>query len=562
MEKVYFDLLYMLYLADEDIGGNAMYKVIIVDDELYVVALIERLIQWEELDMEVVGRAYDGLAALETVRTLKPDIVVLDVCMPEYDGIALMQEIRKMNTDIKFIVISGHKKFEYARSAIQYNIEDYLLKPIDRDEFYHILEKLKKKIDLERSSEEEVKILDQQLAETKQQLRTYFVDLLCSKKINWEEWSVPRLQATYYLDLQRPLFKVVLLKLDIGEQEVDADFQKDIMESISQHVKECLTTPDYEMLTGLQGMWVTILFNYVQEGEADIISALKNVHQQLKAMVEKFEKIKITMVIGDTFDRIEDADQAVSNVKRSMGMKISLGCGRIFTVSERKELEGAAALLLDKARESRLEDLFREWDDKKLRKLLMEVFSSADTYRNQDTLIYCKLAEAVGTLFFNHLKHAGLLVRTTELMKEQLDERIMNCMEQSDVRRMLCCVLSEYMQEAKAANQSGESPAVRLAKKYIAKNYKENITLAQVAEAVSLSRVYFSILFKRETGMNFLEYINQCRIDAAKEMLKDIRYNIGEVAEASGFQDSRYFSKVFKKAVGISPSDYRSRQMN
>lgn len=539
-----------------------MYKVIIVDDELYVVALIERLIQWEELDMEVVGRAYDGLAALETVRTLKPDIVVLDVCMPEYDGIALMQEIRKMNTDIKFIVISGHKKFEYARSAIQYNIEDYLLKPIDRDEFYHILEKLKKKIDLERSSEEEVKILDQQLAETKQQLRTYFVDLLCSKKINWEEWSVPRLQATYYLDLQRPLFKVVLLKLDIGEQEVDADFQKDIMESISQHVKECLTTPDYEMLTGLQGMWVTILFNYVQEDEADIISALKNVHQQLKAMVEKFEKIKITMVIGDTFDRIEDADQAVSNVKRSMGMKISLGCGRIFTVSERKELEGAAALLLDKARESRLEDLFREWDDTKLRKLLMEVFSSADTYRNQDTLIYCKLAEAVGALFFNHLKHAGLLVRTTELMKEQLDERIMNCMEQSDVRRMLCCVLSEYMQEAKAANQSGESPAVRLAKKYIAKNYKENITLAQVAEAVSLSRVYFSILFKRETGMNFLEYINQCRIDAAKEMLKDIRYNIGEVAEASGFQDSRYFSKVFKKAVGISPSDYRSRQMN
>ena len=85
--------------------------------------------------------------------------------------------------------------------------------------------------------------------------------------------------------------------------------------------------------------------------------------------------------------------------------------------------------------------------------------------------------------------------------------------------------------------------------------------MASVAEVVNLSGVYFSVLFKKEVGTNFVDYLNQYRIDMAKKLLKDVRYNVNEVAGLVGFSDARYFSKMFKKNVGVKPTEYRSRNV-
>ena len=111
-----------------------MYKVLIVDDEKYVISLIEKLIDWEKLGINVVGSAGDGMKGVELVEELKPDILIADVKMPGFDGISLVKRVREIDRDIKFIIISGHKKFEYAKSVMKYNVEDYILKPIDKEE--------------------------------------------------------------------------------------------------------------------------------------------------------------------------------------------------------------------------------------------------------------------------------------------------------------------------------------------------------------------------------------------------------------------------------------------
>lgn len=86
-----------------------MYKVLIVDDEKYVISLIEKLIDWEKLGMKVVGSAGDGMKGVELVEELKPDILIADVKMPGFDGISLVKRVREIDRDIKFIIISGHK---------------------------------------------------------------------------------------------------------------------------------------------------------------------------------------------------------------------------------------------------------------------------------------------------------------------------------------------------------------------------------------------------------------------------------------------------------------------
>ncbi|QCX33184.1 helix-turn-helix transcriptional regulator [Caloramator sp. E03] len=102
-----------------------------------------------------------------------------------------------------------------------------------------------------------------------------------------------------------------------------------------------------------------------------------------------------------------------------------------------------------------------------------------------------------------------------------------------------------------------ENKPIRVAKQYISKNYKKDITLEDIANEVHLNPVYFSVMFKKEVGMNFSEYLINYRIDIAKELLKNKNYNICQIADMVGYKDSKYFSKLFTKVVGIKPLEYR-----
>lgn len=225
-----------------------MFKVLVVDDEYYVTTLIRYLVDWEKFGMEVVGEAYDGLEALEKIQTLRPEIVVVDVCMPEIDGITLIQRMRQISSDIRFIVISGHKKFEYAKSVIQYNVEDYLLKPIDKEEFEAILKKLRDKLKEEWIIEQKQQTKDRQLRETTRQLREHFIKLLLERRIDWEEENLLSLQENYHVDLSNEIYKFVLIKLDVEIQEASRDFIEDSLKKIKGYLRESWQTLGFEMV--------------------------------------------------------------------------------------------------------------------------------------------------------------------------------------------------------------------------------------------------------------------------------------------------------------------------
>ena len=109
-----------------------MCRVIIADDEPKVLLLIKNLIQWEELGLELVATANDGISALEMIEELHPDIVITDIRMPGYDGIELIEKAKALDPRIDFIIISGYRHFNYAQKAIRFGVEDYLLKPLKR----------------------------------------------------------------------------------------------------------------------------------------------------------------------------------------------------------------------------------------------------------------------------------------------------------------------------------------------------------------------------------------------------------------------------------------------
>ena len=117
------------------------YRLVIADDENKIIQLIKQLGHWEELNIEIVDECTNGRTAYESIREKKPDLVLSDIKMPVYDGIELIQKLRDEGIDPFFILLSGYRHFEYARSAIQLNVIDYLLKPIDEEQLNRTLKR-------------------------------------------------------------------------------------------------------------------------------------------------------------------------------------------------------------------------------------------------------------------------------------------------------------------------------------------------------------------------------------------------------------------------------------
>lgn len=118
-------------------------KVIIADDEGKICQLIQCLVDWKALDMEVVAVAHNGLQALELIKEHKPDITITDIRMPGCNGLSMIKQARRIVPDMAYIIISGYRDFEYAHKAIQFGVSDYLLKPIDKNELILTLEKMR-----------------------------------------------------------------------------------------------------------------------------------------------------------------------------------------------------------------------------------------------------------------------------------------------------------------------------------------------------------------------------------------------------------------------------------
>jgi two-component system response regulator YesN len=117
-------------------------KVLLVDDEINIIKNLQQVIPWEQMGIEVIGLAKNGVEALDYITEDCPDILFTDIRMPMMDGITLLKHVRQMNTKCEILMLTGYQDFEYARSAIQYRAREYILKPINYEALEEIVQQL------------------------------------------------------------------------------------------------------------------------------------------------------------------------------------------------------------------------------------------------------------------------------------------------------------------------------------------------------------------------------------------------------------------------------------
>lgn len=539
-----------------------MYKVLIVDDEKYVISLIEKLIDWEKLGMEVVGSAGDGMKGVELVEELKPDILIADVKMPGFDGISLVKRVREIDRDIKFIIISGHKKFEYAKSVMKYNVEDYILKPIDKEELEGILQKIRKELDEKSEQRKNEGKINKWMDSNRLLMNDQFMEELCNKTLFSKKQSIEEINQRYFTELGNHVYRCAVIQLNGLNGTMEASFAEDFLSTLKKYIDQENGANEIPVMSRIGYHQIILLLENEEEKMSSINTVLENILAEALRMGSKYSGLKVAFSVGKPVrldENVMGLEETLDSARAALNKRFTDGYGRILLAENKRSAENS---VIDADLLKNLGKAVRSTSESEITQQINAIYDAvrSEGYKNPD--IYMTAACKVNEELYQYLRLFSSAEGMQQKLEAQLEKRMIEATGIAELKKLLVQHICENIEQMIGDSKSNLSPAIRTAKIFIANNYKQDIGLGDVARVVNLSSVYFSGLFKKEIGENFVDYLNRVRIDAAKVLLKDVRNNIGEIAEQCGFSDTRYFAKIFKRSVGITPSDYRKRQID
>lgn len=524
-----------------------MYKVMLADDEGIVIDSVKFLIQKEFGDECRVEYAKTGRNVIELAERFRPDIAVMDIQMPGINGIDAMREIRKTNDNIVFIVMSAYDKFDYATEAIKLGAIEYITKPMEKGKMIAALKKA-----MEIVSEEKNRRSN---------------DLLVKEKL---ETVVPILEnGLIYNILFRDYFDE-----DIDNYRTMLDINTEyayMLVLVSGDAKEG------NHMTNAVGSGVRL-----QQDYREIREIIKQFFDGITGMVMG-NKIAVLVPTKDSEFNYNDREDAISRA-REMAHKLKARTGIAFRVGigkvgELKKMESSYrdainSLLITTNTVAHADDLpiGSKFEDNYPIDLENRFFEEVEKGRTNAAIDAAKD-------FYAWLKNLDIMdVRLkilefalwAEKISYQAGGKAYSVGSRHDYLPTLMAIdsyeeLWDWFEErivfscSNITNRNAESSsdAIEASKAYIEANYTKNITLEDVSREVNISSYYLSRIFKESTGKNFIDYLTDLRIEKAKELLSTTSYSMKEICVMSGYSDPNYFSKTFKKNVGVTPTEYR-----
>ncbi len=533
-----------------------MIKVVIADDEEKVCQLIYHLVDWKSLDMEVVSIAHNGIEALEQVVVYKPDLIITDIRMPGYDGLEVIKRAKSAKSDIEIIIISGYRHFEYAQNAIKYGVGDYLLKPIKKTELLDTLNHVKEKYLLrtnQLTSEEQLTLTYRNGIDKK---RTEFLACLLSFQYKEDEdMTVEYINRNYYYHFHKGLFQFFIFKLDCGYHKGNNSSLKLMKDKVEQITAVYIKEECYDFQIYSTDCGINVLCNYEPEKRRVMRKHMKDILDELLVQKTVFGQINITIGMGDAVSDLHKVFHSYFMAEECINERFVLG-NDIFIeeipYGDNREEWNTLLGELQKDFTTAIVGLNREDIAGVLEKLKSTVKAS-EAYAVKSL----KIAKEVMQSYLTIARSNQLKIENEEIFYQNFCFYANRCGNSEALFHFLqITVLQSFDKVVEDKRQENTKP-IRLAKQFILQNYKRSVSLEEVSSHVGFNASYFSSLFKKESGYNFLEYLSEVRMNKAKELLKETSMSVASVCEAVGYSDLKHFTKSFKKNTGLKPNEYR-----
>ncbi|MEC0266977.1 response regulator [Paenibacillus anseongense] len=546
-----------------------MYKLILVDDEEDVREGVVREVDWEAIGFEVIEKAENGREALEMVERLQPDVVVTDIQMPFMNGLQLAEAIRERFPTIKLIILTGHDEFEYAQRAIKLHIDEYVLKPFSAQELINALLKVKGQIQEEVAHRENVQLLMEHYRKSMPVLKENFLATLMNRKLPREE--VYEKAANYGIELSGQSFVATVMSIDgvlIPEEELEN--REELSKSVSLKYSPDQALKYFALLNiteeivdkhrlGLVFMHddqVVVLSVRESENREIALQETMKVLEEVRQNVEKYLKFTLTVGIGTVMKDVTKISYSYEDAVLALDYRLILGNNRIISIDD-VEMRSVEKVRFDDVKEHALTRCIKVGTNQEIRETMDELFQGIEgAVSVKDYQIY--LLEIL-TCILKAAKDSNLNV--DEVFGDNFIPftEINKFTSLEEAKHWLAELCASMMNHIATDRQYTYKNLVEMAKDYTKNHYHEgDITINKVCSHLHISAGYFSSIFKKETKMTFVNYLNHIRMEAAKEMLRSTDMKALEIAEKVGYADANYFSFSFRKNVGVSPKEYRN----
>lgn len=507
-------------------------KLLIADDEENIRNALCNIIDWKKIHVDICGIAKDGKEALEKIHQLEPDIVLMDIRMPFMTGLEVLEVMKKEKLRIKTIMLSGFDEFAYARTAIANGAVNYLLKPCRPEHIMAAVIEVKEEIIKELEKSKKTELLNMELESSRYEVKNKWIaDLIlttneqmveeCVNKIGYE------IKRTAYCFVIHPTDDTLFFR---NQQQAIIDYIEGYIDSIAGSVAEN----------------IIVIANGSDENDK---KKLRDILIKVKNFISNNYTISVSVGVGNVVNRSKGLKESYQNALRALDMVHFIGTDFIIFYDS---IYGTNDSEYPVPIEEKIFTAIKQKDIDECNQRIDEFFQVAS---NQDTYGIIKNAIAMLLSLYHYTILLGLKADDIFGKPLELMENIQKCKSKEELAKRIksqCSLMIGQLENHQTGN-----PFVNAAKMYINKNYMKDITLSTVANEIYITSGYLSTLFKQVTGDSFVNYLNKVRIDHACELLKDVRLKTYEVAYLVGFQDEKYFTRVFKKLKGHNPSQYK-----
>ena len=527
-----------------------MLNLLIADDEELERRAVKNIIGKSFEGQFNIFEAKNGRQAIEVADKEKPEIIIMDIKMPGIDGIEAIKEISKFSGESYFIVLSAYDYFNYAKEAMKCGVKDYILKPLKKDE---LINKIKEAV----YYIEENKNKRKEEIEIKERLKTIqpiVQNELCYAFINnmatadsckgYLEFLNVSFNSGYCIIMSiKDKYKYAAIN-EIERVEMKnkiKDYVYDYINLTRKCISTCLYTNDivffietpkeydkYMVKVDSINMVRDIAARIKNKFDVSILAGIGRVYDNIKNLEKSYNEAIIALNYDNIDMRVRHYDDIFGNEEPGIYYSI--------------ELE---KVLVNSIYKGEVEESCKIFND-----IMIKACEGIEDMNKVKTIVLQMILTIV--LSINKSGDSGIDI---EAIQSFIRESPIENIEDSIVVGNK--VIADIIKNVSNKYTDSQEKIIKRSIEYIKNNFKGDLTLEIVADYACVSPYYFSKIFKKFTGTNYIDYLTDIRIEKAKEMLRDGRVAVKDVCFNVGYNDPNYFSRVFKKIVGLSPKEFK-----
>lgn len=502
-------------------------NIFFVDDEALTLQFLQKILDWESLNIKITGTATNGRDALIKIKNEIPQIVITDIKMPVMDGVLLIEEIRKFNSSIKIIVLSAYSDFEYARKVFSSGISGYLVKPIDEEKLLNLV----------------TKTITELKKESQEQENNSFTSTLAIETLIWSQINRPDKNEDFYEKINKVnsvvpnLSHFQLLSLTFSESSVT---REDIIKRFP--------IKTFYLIRTTSNKWLVLLETKIGSSDVSTIKRCLSHNSNVTFHISVSAVHRTPSELPQAYTETEDLNSLYyfegdssyvfyrerPNVITGDEVKLSDSVKDYYTILKNETYEKLTAYI----------DVLNN-------RLIKKYESDIPGYQNFWTLFIVLLKSKLNKQE-NHMYLPEKLRNFNSKTLKRFNDSEQILIFIYDITKEI------FKTPASVSGDSGFSQ-IKDIKDYVYDHFPEKLSLEFIAEHFNMSKNYLCRIFKETAGCTLWDYLTMIRVEHAKSLLENSRYTTAEIALQVGYDNQGYFSSVFKKRTGISPKQYKDR---